>query len=99
MMVLPFYDFHVLLFALSSINPSYMNFQNSSAYHYLQINAEKIQYWTLNLVEKNRSYSKKQKSAKIKDTDCISNTLFPYLQLWQYFIIGHQSFVILAIKQ
>ena len=43
-MVLPFYDFHVLLFALSSINPSYMNFQNSSAYHYLQINAEKIQY-------------------------------------------------------
>ena len=47
-----------------------MDFQNSSAYLYLQINAEKMQYWTLNLVEKYRSYCKKQKSSKIKETDC-----------------------------
>ena len=69
-MVLPFYDFHVLLFALSSINPSYMNFQNSSAYHYLQIKAEKKHYRTFNLIEKYRSYCKKQKWAKIRLTDC-----------------------------
>ena len=47
-----------------------MDFQNSSAYHYLQINAEKMHYWTLNLVEKYRSYCKKQKWAKIRFTDC-----------------------------
>ena len=29
-----------------------MDFQNSSALHFLQINAEKSQYWTLNLVKK-----------------------------------------------
>ena len=39
-----------------------MDFQNLSAYHYLQVNAEKMHYWTLNLVEKYQSYCKKTKN-------------------------------------
>ena len=48
-----------------------MDFQNLSAYHHLELNTEKMHYCTLNLVQKYRSYCKKQKSSKIKDPDCM----------------------------
>ena len=59
------------VFVKCLLNPNaFIDFQNSSAYHYLQIYADKMHYSTSTLVTKQLRYCKKQKSSKISFTDC-----------------------------